>query len=229
MSSLKLDVTQLNRSFANGIPQGLIPELDSQEQNAKIPQLSGVNFRYIETHDARRLSEMRLNGDSISFVNLYTAGEYAYGLDLEDRIRRMRATASVSTEGSEHVLIASTATVAVGYLGIMLGAGKLSHVARMSVFVEEEHRRKGIGMGLVLAALEIAPHINVLAYEAETRDDNIGGMAFITQMGFKPNGIVTYRDEDRTQYHRIFRRFWRTVNPSLEVWDLQNPFSLEQD
>lgn len=73
----------------------------------------------------------------------------------------------------------------LGYVGIsfILDEGYISNVA-----VAPEHRRRGIGAGLVRALLERAERLRLAFVTLEVRESNLGARALYEKLGFETVG-----------------------------------------
>lgn len=82
----------------------------------------------------------------------------------------------------------------VGYLICTMRWGKIGHI--LSIAVDPQYRRRGIGRALVLKALEKLKGEGATAVRLEARRSNLGARAFYSVLGFKEERELPHYYED---------------------------------
>jgi len=82
----------------------------------------------------------------------------------------------------------------VGYLICTMRWGGVGHI--LSIAVDPEHRRKGVGRTLILRALERLRKEGATSVRLEARKSNLGARAFYSVLGFKEERELPHYYED---------------------------------
>lgn len=91
-------------------------------------------------------------------------------------------------------LVAQQDNMIVGYIIFWIRYEDEGHI--ISIAVDKDHRRKGVGAELVNYAVDIFKKCNVREIKLEVRVGNAGARKFYTEMGFKENKICEGYYED---------------------------------
>lgn len=109
---------------------------------------------------------------------------------------------TVSAAG-RHWLVAAEGDTIVGFGGIMLSADE-AHL--MNLAVAPEHRRRGLGSGLVVALMEHACDVGAVAMTLEVRSSNQPAIALYRELGFTVEGTRTGYYPDGEDAHIMWLR-----------------------
>jgi ribosomal-protein-alanine N-acetyltransferase len=82
----------------------------------------------------------------------------------------------------------------VGYLICTMRWGGVGHI--LSIAVDPEYRRRGVGRALILKALERLRKEGATAVRLEARKSNLGARAFYSALGFKEERELPHYYED---------------------------------
>jgi ribosomal-protein-alanine N-acetyltransferase len=91
-------------------------------------------------------------------------------------------------------LVAQQDNIVVGYIIFWIRYEDEGHI--ISLAVDKNYRRKGIGAELVIYAIDIFKKCNVSEIKLEVRIGNNGAKEFYTKMGFKEKEIFKNYYED---------------------------------
>jgi RimJ/RimL family protein N-acetyltransferase len=94
-----------------------------------------------------------------------------------------------SGAGVQFVAVAPGGSV-VGWCDIVRAQREgFTHNGQLGMGVVESHRRRGIGRGLVVAAIAAAPSLGISRIELEVFASNTGAIALYEQLGFAREGV----------------------------------------
>lgn len=106
--------------------------------------------------------------------------------------------------------------------GVVLGWAALSRISpraawgatvEISVYIHDEHKRKGVGRALSLRLLEQAPRVGVHSVLARICTENLGSIAMVRSLGFVESGTV----------HEVGYKFERWLDVVTWEWLLADP------
>jgi RimJ/RimL family protein N-acetyltransferase len=144
-----------------------------------------MQVRPIEESDAERFLHLLCQLDAESKNMLFEPGERP--VDLARQRERIRAMAGASPE---RVLVADAGERLVGFLGVRAGEfARNRHVASLVVGVLQAAQRRGVGTGLLAAALAWADARGAARVELTVRTDNHPAVALYLRQGFVVEGL----------------------------------------
>lgn len=120
-------------------------------------------------------------------------------------------------EGDDvHFLVAVHERQVVGWLELQrLAPEKLRHVAVLTIAVARDHRRRGVGSGLMRRAYGWAEHAGVLKISLSVRANNRAAIALYERDGFVREGREErhVRSADGFEANVIMARFLEDTSP----------------
>ena len=131
-----------------------------------------------------------------AFLRRIDPGEAAFFKeDISDT--RTAAQWSGDHDGAHRFVAIDEDGAVIGYAALIPGVGWSSHVGDLRLFVDQAHRRAGIGRQLARRMLTEALQIGLRKVMVEVVADQDAAVALFTDLGFAPEALLADHIRDR--------------------------------
>jgi L-amino acid N-acyltransferase YncA len=135
------------------------------------------------------------------FLARIPSGESAF---FKEDIAATRSAEHWSVTGRHRFLALEADGTVVGYSALISGVGWSSHVGDLSLFVDPERRRAGIGRQLARRTLQRALRLGLRKIVVEVLAEQEPQIAMFTDLGFVPEALLHDHIRDRNgQFHDL--------------------------